>query len=231
MASVIIQSIMYFGIGFLAAALFGLLFVPLVHNRAIRLTTRRLEAAMPLSIAEMRADKDHLRAQTAMSIRRLEISIAKMKTKTATHLVAISKKTETINRLTKECGEKTATIDALEARDKTLRDQLCAAEERLELQSESLRKAECTFSDNEAELTKQVVAIADKGRLLDERKLEIERLQKELEAVGRLVTERVRSEIDRLESLLPVEVNETVRRDRGLVFSAHAITSGPNGPV
>jgi len=50
-----IEPVMYFGIGFLVAALLGLLFVPLVHNRAVRLTMRRLEAATPLSIAEIRA--------------------------------------------------------------------------------------------------------------------------------------------------------------------------------
>ena len=33
-----IEPVMYFGIGFLVAALLGLLFVPLVHNRAVRLT-------------------------------------------------------------------------------------------------------------------------------------------------------------------------------------------------
>jgi hypothetical protein len=31
-----IDSIMYFGIGFLVAALLGLLFIPAVHNRATR---------------------------------------------------------------------------------------------------------------------------------------------------------------------------------------------------
>jgi hypothetical protein len=36
-----IEPVMYFGIGFLVAALLGLLFVPLVHNRAVRLTMRR----------------------------------------------------------------------------------------------------------------------------------------------------------------------------------------------
>ena len=66
---------MYFGIGFLVAALLGLLFVPLVHNRAVRLTMKRLEAATPLSIAEIRADKDQLRAEFAMSPRRLEMSV------------------------------------------------------------------------------------------------------------------------------------------------------------
>ena len=81
-----IESVMYFGIGFLVAALLGLLFIPLVHNRAVRLTMKRLEASTPLSIAEIRADKDQLRAEFAMSTRRLEMSVDKLKTKTTTQL-------------------------------------------------------------------------------------------------------------------------------------------------
>ena len=121
-----IELVMYFGIGFLVAALLCLLFVPLVHNRAVRLTMKRLEAATPLSIAEIRADKDQLRAEFAMSTRRLEMSVEKMKTKTTTQLAELGKKSDAINQLKKELGEKTATIFALEARDKTLRDQLRA---------------------------------------------------------------------------------------------------------
>ena len=56
--------------------------MPLVHNRAVRLTMRRLEAATPLSMAEIQADKDQLRAEFAMSTRRLEMSVEQMKTKT-----------------------------------------------------------------------------------------------------------------------------------------------------
>ena len=48
-----IEPIMFFGIGFLVAALVGLVVVPLVHTRAVRLTMRRLEAAAPLSMAEI----------------------------------------------------------------------------------------------------------------------------------------------------------------------------------
>jgi hypothetical protein len=105
-----IEPVMYFGIGFLVAALLGLLFVPLVHNRAVRLTMRRLEAATPLSIAEIRADKDQLRAEFAMSTRRLEMSVAQMKTKTTSQLAELGKKADAINQLKKELGEKTATI-------------------------------------------------------------------------------------------------------------------------
>ena len=57
-----IEPIMYFGIGFLVASLIGVVFIPLVHGRAVRLTMRRIEAATPLSMAEIQADKDQLRA-------------------------------------------------------------------------------------------------------------------------------------------------------------------------
>src|SRR6476620_7236679 len=96
-----IEPIMFFGIGFLVASLFGLLFVPLVHNRAVRLTMRRLEAATPLSIAEIRADKDQLRAEFAMSTRRLEMSVEQRKTKTTSQLAERGKKSDAINQLKK----------------------------------------------------------------------------------------------------------------------------------
>jgi hypothetical protein len=44
---------MYFGIGFFLAALSVLIVAPLVHDRAVRLTMRRLEATIPLSMAEL----------------------------------------------------------------------------------------------------------------------------------------------------------------------------------
>jgi len=81
-----IEQIMYLAIGFLVALLLALMIAPLVHNRAVRLTTKRLEAATPLSMAEIQADKDQLRAEFAMSTRRLELSVEQMKAKTTSHL-------------------------------------------------------------------------------------------------------------------------------------------------
>ena len=57
-----IELIMYFGIGFFAAGLTVLAVVPAVHGRAVRLTMRRLEAALPASMAEVAVEKDLLRA-------------------------------------------------------------------------------------------------------------------------------------------------------------------------
>ena len=178
-----IEPVMYFGIGFLVAALLCLLFVPLVHNRAVRLTMKRLEAATPLSIAEIRADKDQLRAEFAMSTRRLEMSVEKMKPKTTSQLAELGKKTDAINQLKKELGEKTATIFALEARDKTLREQLRATEEEFEIKSGSLREAERTLADKEAELSKLLGELGEQSLIADSQRTEIAAFRTQVEAM------------------------------------------------
>jgi predicted nucleic acid-binding Zn-ribbon protein len=68
----VIESIMIFGLGFLAATLLALLIFPAVNRRAERLSRRRLEALFPLSIAEITAEKDHLRAEFAVLQRQFE---------------------------------------------------------------------------------------------------------------------------------------------------------------
>src|ERR1700751_3672627 len=149
-----IEPIMYLAIGFLLSMLCGLMIVPLVHNRAVRLTTRRLEAATPLSMGEIQADKDQLRAEFAMSTRRLEMSVETLKTKSTSQLAELGKKGDAINRLKIELGEKTAIIFALEARDKALRDQLRATEEEFAHKTDAMHDAQRALSDKQADLAK-----------------------------------------------------------------------------
>lgn len=178
-----IEPIMYFGIGFLIAALVGLVIIPLVHNRAVRLTMRRLEAATPLSMAEIQADKDQLRAEFAMSTRRLEMSVEQLKAKSTGQLAELGKKSDAINRLKIELGEKTATIFALEARDKSLRDQLRATEEEIAVKTATMHDAERTLSDKEAELAKMVGEVDEKSHFADAQKVEIVALKAQIEAL------------------------------------------------
>jgi chromosome segregation ATPase len=191
-----IEPVMYFGIGFLVAALLCLLFVPLVHNRAVRLTMKRLEAATPLSIAEIRADKDQLRAEFAMSTRRLEMSVEKMKAKTTSQLAELGKKTDAINQLKKELGEKTATIFALEARDKALREQLRASEEEFEIKSGALREAERHLADKEAELSKLLGELGEQSVVADNQRTEIATFRTQVEAMKVSVADYERAVAD-----------------------------------
>src|SRR5262249_51026559 len=149
-----VEPIMYLAIGFLVSMLCGLMIVPLVHNRAVRLTTRRIEAATPLSMAEIQADKDQLRAEFAMSARRLELSVDQLKSKTTSQLAELGKKTDAINRMKIELGEKNAAIFALEAREKATKDRASVTEEEFAAKTEQLHAAERALTDKQNELGK-----------------------------------------------------------------------------
>ena len=168
-----IEPIMYLAIGFLLSMLCGLMIVPLVHNRAVRLTTRRLEAATPLSMAEIQADKDQLRAEFAMSARRLELNVEQLKNKTTSQLAELGKKSDAINRMKIELGEKNATIFALEAREKAVKEQLRATEEEFVAKTEALRAAEQTLTAKQNELAKINTELNDRSMTADSRQVEL----------------------------------------------------------
>ncbi len=63
---------------------------------------RRLEASIPLTLAEVQADKDLLRAEFAMSARRLEKDVDRLRDKNASLLAELGRKGDAINRFTIE---------------------------------------------------------------------------------------------------------------------------------
>jgi chromosome segregation ATPase len=178
-----IEPAMYLGIGFLLASLLGLVFIPLVHARAVRLTMRRMEAATPLSMAEIQADKDQLRAEFAMSTRRLEMSVEQLKAKSTSQLAELGKKTDAINRLKAELGEKSATIFALEAREKALKDQMKATEDELSVKTLGLHEMERALSDKEAELTRLSTELGERTATTEAQRVELISLKTQIEAL------------------------------------------------
>lgn len=176
-----IEPIMYLAIGFLISMLFGLMIVPLVHNRAVRLTTKRMEAATPLSMAEIQADKDQLRAEFAMSARRLEMSVEQLKNKTTSQLAELGKKSDAINRMKVELGEKNATIFSLEAREKAVKEQLRATEEEFAAKTESLRNAEHALAERQSDLAKLTADLNDKSVTAESRQVELVAVRTQIE--------------------------------------------------
>jgi myosin heavy subunit len=178
-----IEPIMYLAIGFLVSMLFGLMIVPLVHNRAVRLTTKRMEAATPLSMAEIQADKDQLRAEFAMSARRLEMSVDQLRNKTTSQLAELGKKSDAINRMKIELGEKTATIFSLEAREKSIKDQMRGTEEEFAAKTQLLRGAETALIDKQAELAKLNHDLSDKSMMAESRQVELLTVRAQIDAL------------------------------------------------
>jgi chromosome segregation ATPase len=201
-----VETIMYFGIGFLCASLFGLVLIPLIHNRAVRLTMRRLEAATPLSMAEIQADKDQLRAEFAMSTRRLEMSVEQLKTRSTGQLGELGKKADAINRLKAELGEKTSTIFALEAREKALREQLRATEQEYTVKITSMRETELALTDKASALARLTSELGERTALSDSQKVEIVALRTQVDAL--------KNQLDRFEKDVK-DTEDRLHRERG----------------
>ena len=119
-----IEAIIYCGAGFLFAALIGVAVAPLIHNRAVRMNLRRLQNSIPQSMAEIKADKDLLRAEFALSTHRLETGVGKLKEQNTIQLAELGRKSDVINRLKIEREAQKVEAVALQTELDTLRDRL-----------------------------------------------------------------------------------------------------------
>jgi chromosome segregation ATPase len=176
-----IEPIMYVGIGFLVASLLVIGLIPLVHARAVRLTMRRLEAATPMSMAEIQADKDQLRAEFAMSTRRLEMSVDQMKAKTTSQLAEIGKKSEAVGRLKLELGEKTASLFALEAREKQLAEDLRKTQQDLTAKVSMLQETQQALSDIQGQLSDRTTKHDEASAASDSQRVELIAMRAQIE--------------------------------------------------
>lgn len=109
-----IEPTMFLTIGFLLLSLIGVAVIPLVHRRAVRLTTRRLKTALPWLTGETQADKDLLRAEFAMSPRSLESTVERLRSKITDQGIELASKEDAINRLRIERDALDIKIAALE---------------------------------------------------------------------------------------------------------------------
>ena len=65
-----IEYALLFGLGFLSALLAGLMLAPAIHRRIVKFTEDRILATVPVSPQELRAQKDMVRAEMAVSVAR-----------------------------------------------------------------------------------------------------------------------------------------------------------------
>ena len=117
----VIENIMYFALGLLVAGLVALIILPAVWKRAVRLTKRRIEAATPITMAEFRADKDQLRAEFALSTRRLEMNVETLRKRLAEQLSDVNQKRSDLGMLKTERNQHLAVVRELEEREAELR--------------------------------------------------------------------------------------------------------------
>jgi len=181
----VIQSILFFSLGFLTAGFLALMVAPAIWRRAVVLTRKRIEASVPLSLSEIQADKDRLRAEFAMSTRRLEMSIKQFREKIAAQVVEISRNREELRQISADRSEKGVSIATLESKESELLAELKQREDELQKLTQRLAEADRHLRERGSELEKL-------GRMYEDASLSSS--NKQIELVVR------ETEVDRLNS-------------------------------
>ena len=104
----VIEQAMYFALGFLIAGLVFLMLLPAFWRRAMRLSMRRLQMLAPMSMDEVTAERDLLRAEFAAREHRMEQDMEALKLSKAQDLAAVGRHAARVadsERLLREAAE------------------------------------------------------------------------------------------------------------------------------
>jgi chromosome segregation ATPase len=173
-----IEWAMIFWGGFLVACLLALMLSSVVHDRAVRLTRRRLEVSIPESLAELQADKDHLRAHFAISMHRLERSVEELRFKATIQLNEIEHKREVINRLRTELARRTEVADELAHKVESVTGNIGEVERERQRNAIEAVSIERALSAKEVEFVRQAT---EQRFVIDTQRAEIATLNAQIE--------------------------------------------------
>lgn len=191
-----IEAAMYVALGVLATGLAALIILPPFWRRAVRLTRRDIEMTLPMTPAEIAADRDQLRADHALSTRRLETTIEKLETRVAGREVELGEKRAIIAHLAAEQSLASDGMGRLEKERGELLTTLAERERRLGEADEAGKTAEKRMQDMEARLDaarrqlEAVVAEREAQKLeVVARETELANLRDQIRAAGRQASE------------------------------------------
>ncbi len=172
---------MLVALGFLVATLLTLFLAPLYHRRAARLTTEKLKRSMPLTEAEIRADKDRLRAEYAIRIHKLELKVEEAADAAARQMVELNRRDATISALEGEVGQQRTVLEehenARRVLEQTIMDRLPKVEHRLAEARKLLFQRDREIVGLSQSSEKQVVALEEATQINKQQTDEIHRLK------------------------------------------------------
>jgi chromosome segregation ATPase len=157
---------MLVALGFLCASLLALAALPALSRRADRLARRRAEAAFPLSLAEIAADRDHLRAELAVRERALEQKAESGFAAKAGAMGEIGRRDMTIGRLETDLTERKQRIEALETELADRTRELAQTREMLASESAGHQTTQATLSSRVGDLAAVEARLAETRQAL-----------------------------------------------------------------
>lgn len=208
-ANELILSALVFVLGFCCAALAAVLLVPFVWRRAVRLTRRRLEATLPLSLKDIRADRDQLRAEFALERRRIEQELEASRQVEAEVRAENGIQFARIDSLNRDIAYRDALVDDLEDETATQRAAIEAYTHDVGEVEVALANERVENSDNRATIERLTDELAKLQAEADSRRVEVVAIKTQSDNLRSKVAERD-AEVSELK--LRVEEEQTGRR-------------------
>lgn len=156
-----IEWFMFGALGFFLGCLLGLMLAPPLWNRAVKLTTRRLEATMPMTLAEIQADKDQIRADFAIQLRKVEVALEKSKEKASRELIEANKRRVEIQKLNGNLEAAQAELHEAENANRVLQQTIKRRLPDLDARLKAAKKALSDLETVNAELRTTVASQSD----------------------------------------------------------------------
>jgi hypothetical protein len=183
-----INALMFGALGFLLACLFALMLTAPLWNRAVKLTTRKLEATMPMSLNDIQADKDQLRAEFAIEIRKVEVALERAKERATRELIEANKRRVEISVLNTDLAGAKAQLQENENANRvlqqTIKRRLPDLDSRLKAAKKALAELESVNAELRSTVASQSDALKTARMTLHNQRADIERLRSSLENTG-----------------------------------------------
>jgi DNA repair exonuclease SbcCD ATPase subunit len=206
------ETFMLVALGFATGLLLALLFGRLAWHAAVRVGSRRMQRQMPSSLAELQAERDRLRAESAMLSRKMEMRTAELKSQLVEQSAELTRERNRADILVDELKRRDSTIAEREQHVGVSQEQASHLEAELSTRTSNLQGAQSQLRDSQDliarlknELSVLTQALADRdGRIADLRKELAERplrLESPVRHEQVSATDRLQRRIDELTAL------------------------------
>ncbi|MEM6664799.1 MAG: hypothetical protein AAF638_00190 [Pseudomonadota bacterium] len=192
-----VLNILLFVLGLAVAALVAVLLLPHVANRAARLARQRLHGELPISLKDIAADRDELRAEFAVSARKLELEMEAVRERDGELRAEIGQHLGTIDDQALELAARGAKIGELEEQSEERRLRIEGLEEDLSTARMNIEEDESQIDALRDQLVQRETTIDGLNSEIDEHRLEIVALKTQSDNQRIIVAER-NAEIERL---------------------------------
>lgn len=175
---------MLVALGVLSAALIVIGLLPPYRRRVQRLTSEEIRRSIPLTEAEIRADKDKLRAQYAIRVHKLEAEVEQQKLAAARQRIEMNRRDARLTELQDEQERMRVALEenvnARRVLEHTVTDRLPRLEQQLEMARGLIDARDNEMVSLKSESTRSVRALDDAMQLNAQQRAELERLSASL---------------------------------------------------